>query len=119
MKMALRAVAPPLLAGFVLGLFCGARPTITPTSCPSGFSFMDWDCWPWVPSPPGPSSPWAAGFWSVVCSLFSRGSGPWNGRAWHSAISFMAVTYGGLHLIYAVSVYSCSGTKPESMPNGA
>ncbi len=105
MKMALRAVAPPMAAGFVLGFLSATRSNNYTDIVSLWILFYGLGLL--AMSSFAPRSLLALGGGFLVCGILAFF--PWiralEGRDWHSAISFMAVTYGGLHLIYAVSVY--------------
>jgi hypothetical protein len=105
MKMALRAVAPPLAAGFTLG-FLSATRSNNYTDIVS-FWILFYGLGLLAMSSFAPRSLLALGGGFLVCGLLAFF--PWirsiDGRDWHAAIHFMSITFGGLHLIYAVSVY--------------
>ena len=105
MKMALRAVAPPLAAGFTLG-FLSATRSNNYTDIVS-FWILFYGLGLLAMSSFAPRSLLALGGGFLICGLLAFF--PWirsiDGRDWHAAIQFMSITFGGLHLIYAVSVY--------------
>ena len=105
MKMALRAVAPPLAAGFTLG-FLSATRSSNYTDIVS-FWILFYGLGLLAMSSFAPRSLLALGGGFLICGLLAFF--PWirsiDGRDWHAAIHFMSIAFGGLHLIYAVSVY--------------
>lgn len=110
MKLALRAVAPPLLAGFVLSSTLSNHYTDV-VSCWIlfyGLGLLAMGSF-------APRSLLLLGGGFFVCGLasFSPVIRALDGRQWQSAVSYMALTFGALHLIYAVCVFLHQRKHPE------
>jgi len=119
MKMALRAVAPPLLAGFVLSVLWAIQSNYY-TDIVSfwilfyGLSLLAMGSF-------APKSLLALGAGFFVCGLFSfmpfvRAL---DGRAYQASLIYMSLTFGALHLIYAVCVILMQRQQTEPGDDGA
>ena len=105
MKMALRSVAPPLAAGFFLSLLSAVMQSSNYTDIVSfwtlfyGLALLAMGSF-------APRSLLALGWGFLTCGLlaFLPAVRALEGRSWQGAIIFMALTVGGLHLIYAACV---------------
>jgi hypothetical protein len=105
MKMALRSVAPPLGAGFFMSLLSALMQSSNYTDMVSfwtlfyGLALLAMGSF-------APRSLLALGWGFLGCGMASFL--PWvralEGRSWHAALMFMALTFGGLHFIYAACV---------------
>lgn len=115
MKMALRAISPPLLAGFVLSALSAYKAN----------QFMDIVSF-WIlfyglgllaMGSFAPRSLLALGSGFFCCGLLSffPEIRAFDGRLWQASVTCMAVTFGGLHVIYAIWVFMVkrNGAEPD------
>jgi hypothetical protein len=112
MKMALRAVAPPLLAGFILGVLGASqgsnyRDIVSFWALFYGLSLLAMGSF-------APRSLVALGAGFFLCGLlsFMPFIRALNGRDYQAALVSMALTFGALHLIYAICVFRMQRHQP-------
>jgi hypothetical protein len=119
MKMALRAVAPPLLAGFFLSVLSASQSNYY-TDIVS-FWILFYGLALLAMGSFAPKSLLALGGGFFLCGLLSFL--PWiralDGRAYHSSLLLMSLTFGALHIIYAVCVFLQQRPQPEPDAAGA
>lgn len=115
MKLALRAVTPPLTAGFILALLAATRSSHY-TDVVS-FWILFYGLGLLAMGSFAPRSLLALGMGFFVCGLvsFHPAVRAIDGRQWQSAVIYMAITFGGLHVIYALYVFA--GQKPPPEPD--
>ena len=106
MKMALRAVAPPLTAGFVLSVLAATTRFSSYADIVS-FWILFYGLALLAMGSFAPRSLLALGLGFFACGLvaFLPAIRALEGRAWQASLVYMALTFGGLHLLYAVSVF--------------
>jgi hypothetical protein len=116
MKMALRAVAPPLLAGFILSVLGASNyhDIVSFWALFYGLSLLAMGSF-------APRSLLALGTGFFLCGLlsFMPFIRALNGRDYQSAVIYMALTFGALHLIYAICVFRMQRHQPETGDDGA
>lgn len=118
MKLALRAVAPPLTAGFVLALLAATRTSHYTDVVSSWILFYGLGLL--AMGSFAPKSLLVLGMGFFVCGLlsFHPAVRAMDGRQWQSAVVYMAITFGGLHVIYALYVFAGQRHLPEPDPPG-
>lgn len=113
MRLALRAVSPPLSAGFVLALLAATRSSHYTDVVSFWILFYGLGLLAMGSFAPRSLLLLGMGFFGLGLLSFHPAVRAIDGRQWQSAVVYMAVTFGGLHVIYALCVFAAQRNRPE------